>query len=316
MNSPLDPDPSRIAPPESPAAAVPRAGAPAALPPGAAPAGPDALRALREEIDALDDAVHDLLMRRAGVVARLAGSRAKATGPTLRPGREAQVLRRLLARNEGPLPAAAVIRLWRDLFAASTGLQAPFSVAVFATRPEEMRLAREHFGALTPLRRVTTPARALAMVASGEASVAVLPLPRDGEPAEEAWWTGLDSPRLQIAARLPFWAPPGGAEPQDAEGLVVTPGAPDASGADRSLLRLEGVPAVRGRAGVQAALAAAGLQPPEGALLLLRRGEGGASAVALAEVDGVVAADDPRLRALPFERALPLGFFAVPLRGG
>jgi chorismate mutase / prephenate dehydratase len=36
---------------------------------------------------------------------------------------------------------------------------------------------------------------------------------------------------------------------------------------------------------------------------------------ALAEVDGVVAEGDPRLAALPFDRALPLGFSAVPERG-
>ena len=41
-----------------------------------------ALLALRAEIDALDDAMHDLLMRRAAVVARMAASRAKTgAGP-------------------------------------------------------------------------------------------------------------------------------------------------------------------------------------------------------------------------------------------
>ena len=272
----------------------------------------DPLRAIRAEIDALDDALHDLLMRRAEAVARLAGSRAKGGVPTLRPGREARVLRRLLARHAGPLPPSAVVRLWRDIFAASTALQGPFSVVVHATAPAQMRTAREHFGALTPLGRAPTPASALAMVASGEASCAVLPLPQEDEPAESAWWTGLDSPRLQVAARLPFWAGREAAQP-GAEALVVMPGAPGPSGADRSLLRLE-AGAERGRAQLQAALAAAGLSPRG---LLLRRcaGPGPAATLALAEVDGVVGADDPRLAALPVDRALPLGFYAVPLRG-
>ncbi len=316
--STLVPDPSHQA---SPDAAAPEA---AVEPAAAAPA--TSLAALRGEIDALDDAIHDLLMRRADVVARLAGSRAKATGPTLRPGREAQVLRRLLGRNRPPLPASAVVRIWRDLFAASTGLQTPFAASVFAATPDEMRIAREHFGALTPLRRVTTPARALAMAASGETSVAVLPLPRENAPAEEAWWAGLDSPRLQVAARLPFWCPASIAGDAEAGCLVVAPGAPDASGHDRSLLRLEsagGTLVARGRAGAQAALAAAGFVQPEGGLLLVRRREDagagpGAAAVllVLAEVEGVVATDDPRLAALPVDRALPLGFYAVPLRDG
>ncbi|MFM7416430.1 MAG: chorismate mutase, partial [Alphaproteobacteria bacterium] len=72
--------------------------------PPATQAADPALQALRAEIDALDDAMHDLLMRRAGVVARMAASRAKVgAGSPLRPGREAAVLRRLLARHSGAL---------------------------------------------------------------------------------------------------------------------------------------------------------------------------------------------------------------------
>ena len=275
----------------------------------AAGAGAPALADLRAEIDALDDAMHDLLMRRAAVVARLAGSRAKGGAPALRPGREAQVLRRLLARHDGPLPAAAVVRLWRDLFAASTALQGGFSVAVPAGDPETERLAREHFGALTPVGAVPTAARALAVVAAGGASAAVLPLPREEDgPAEAAWWTGLDASRLRVAARLPFWAPAGEGGPA-AEALVVAPGTPDPSGADRSLLRIEAGEGT-GRAEVAAALAGAGLAPRH---LLLRRE--GVATLALAEVEGVVGPGDPRLGRLPLGRALPLGFYAVPMRG-
>jgi chorismate mutase len=272
---------------------------------------PPPLGALRAEIDALDDAMHDLLRRRAEVVARLAGSRAKGDAPTLRPGREAQVLRRLLTRHDGPLPPAAVVRLWRDVFAVSSGMQRPFTVAVQGGggAPAAEHLAREHFGALTPLSLLPTPAGALAMLAAGEAAAAVLALPQEDEPAEAAWWTGLDSPRLQVGARLPFWAP-AGAE-AEGEALVVLPGAPDPSGEDRSLLRLEARAGID-RAGLLSALAAAGLP----ARTLLVRRDGRAATLALAEVEGAVAAGDPRLVDLGLDRVLPLGFYAVPLRGG
>ncbi|MBJ7251796.1 MAG: chorismate mutase, partial [Acetobacteraceae bacterium] len=70
------------------------------------------LQALRAEIDALDDAMHDLLMRRGAVVARMAGSRTKSgAGSPLRPGREAAVLRRLLGRHSGALSRGAVFRI-------------------------------------------------------------------------------------------------------------------------------------------------------------------------------------------------------------
>jgi chorismate mutase / prephenate dehydratase len=270
-----------------------------------APAGPDSpLGALRREIDTLDDALHDLLMRRAEVVARLATSRTKGEGSPLRPGREAQILRRLLARHAGPLPQAALVRLWREVLATSSAMQNRFAVAAHGTKIDA--LAREHFGSLTPVESHAGPAAALAAVASGEAHVAVLPLPAEGEPAEAAWWVGLDAPRLQVVARLPFWsAAPG------PEALAVALGAPDPSGEDRSLLRLEwrdGAGLDRDRIG--AALAAAGLP----ARSLLPHWQGGALR-ALAETEGVLEAGDPRLARLPVDGARPLGFYAVPFRG-
>lgn len=278
--------------------------------PDADPSVPPAstLASIRAEIDALDDAMHDLLRRRAAVVARMAQSRAKAGVSNLRPGREAQVLRRLLGQHDGSLPARAVVRLWRDIFAACTQLQGSFTIAVHGApgSPTE-HLAREHFGALTPLRLQPSPGSALALVASGEAVAAVLALPRDEEPAEALWWTNLDSPRLQIGARLPFLLPAAG--DVSAEALVVGPGAPDPSGADRTLLRLEARSAEQSRAQLVSALTAAGLPPRQ---LIFRRGPAGASA--LVEVEGAVAEGDPRLAGLPVERALPLGFYAVPVR--
>lgn len=271
-----------------------------------APAPPaEALGALRAEIDQLDDQLHDLLMRRADVVAALATSRIKGGASPLRPGREAMILRRLLARHVGALPGGAVVRLWREIFAASSAMQGGFTVAVHLRSPELARIAREHFGTLTPCRSLPGAAQALAAVAAGEAQVAVLPVPEESEPAEQAWWPGLDAPRLQVIARLPFWDAGG----EGVEALAVAPGAPDPSGHDRSLLRIE-APAGQGRDQVAAALAAAGLAPR----CLLARRDGGVLR-ALAEIDGVVEAGDPRLDALPFDHAVPLGFYAVPERG-
>ena len=268
---------------------------------------PDAaLAALRDEIDRLDDAIHDLLQRRAEVVATLASSRIKrGTGP-LRPGREAMILRRLLARHGGPLPAGAVVQIWHEIISASSGLQGGYTVALQARDEAGLLLARDHFGGAIALRPLPSPAAALSALAAGEAQVAVLPLPEEGEAPERAWWTALDAPRLQVAARLPFWRPAGWSGP---EMLAVIPGAPDPSGADRSLLRIEAA-AEAGRAALLAALEAAGLP----ALSLLLRREAG-HALALVEIDGVVMEGDPRLARLPFAHVLPLGFHAVPASG-
>ena len=269
-----------------------------AMPPAAAD-----IVALRAEIDAIDDAMHDLLMRRSAVVGRLAGSRAKGTGSPLRPGREAAVLRRLLARHAGPLGRARIVRIWREIFMASTAIQGAFSVAVFAP-DDEAAQAREHFGPITPLRVHPTPARALSAVSEGEASVAVLPLPAEGEEAETAWWARLDVPRLQVVARLPFLSG------QDGVGaLVVAPVPPDPSGHDRTLLLIE-AEARASRARVTEVLGEAGCEVAS--LLLARAGE---ATLALAEVEGFLGADDARLAALPWARRTILGAYAAPVAG-
>ena len=271
--------------------------------PPTTPAADPALQALRAEIDALDDAMHDLLMRRAAVVARMAGSRAKTgAGSPLRPGREAAVLRRLLGRHSGALSRGAVVRIWRHVFMAHTAIQGAFTAAVAASgeAAQTLALAREHFGTATPLTSFASPAQALAALSAAKASVAVLPAPA-GE-GEGAWWQSLEAPRLSVVARLPFVAD---ATRADAA-LVVAPVPPDASGEDRSLFRLEGG-AEASRESFARMLTEAGLA---GRILCLAR-QGGRS-LALAEIDGFIAAGDPRLAGL---NAVLLGAFAVPVAG-
>ena len=278
-------------------------------------AGPAGLRVLRAELDRIDDATHDLLIERSRIVSRVGVEGRKAFTP-YRPGREAAILRRLLARHRGPLDPQGIVRIWRELIAAGTALQGGHSVAVFD--PDHARgytqLAREQFGALVPLRVHSSPIQAFGEVEAGHAGIGVLPLPSKSETSDERWWTMLmerrwregpePSSRLHIVARLPFWSPrPEGAPLVQA--LAVSRAEPDPSGEDRSLLGLT-VAAETGRARIADDLSAAGLPPRN---LLLYRGE----TAALAEVDGFVTASDPRLDALGAGRARVLGAYAVPI---
>jgi len=270
------------------------------------------LAALRVELDGLDDVLHDTVMRRAEVVGRIAALRVK-DGPPLRPGREAAILRRLLARHGGALPRHGIVRIWRELIAAMTELQKPLVIAVCAGG-DGAALAREQFGALVALRLHGSPAQALGEVAAGSAVAAVLPMPADGEPPAQAWWTGLlhpgkDERRAYVVAKLPFWATRPEGAPRG-QALVVSAAAPDPSGQDRTLLALE-LPSDSSRARLADALAAAGL---EAGTVILRRDQGAPEGAtrALADVAGFVAADDPRLAHLS-PRPAVLGAYAVPV---
>ncbi|MGI3777132.1 MAG: chorismate mutase [Janthinobacterium lividum] len=290
------------------------------------PASPDPaeeLARLRAELDRLDDALHDTLRSRAAVVARIGASAAKGT-LKLRMGRQAGILRRLLARHDGGYPPASVVRVWLELLSGTIAMQAPFSVAVGQAEGDAAlsATAREQFGALCRLRAWGSVGQAIGEVRAGTASVAVLPLPHEGEAMSAAWWTGLLNrngpgtvPRLHVVARLPLWSPrPEGAPA--AQALVVAGVPPDPSGADRTLLGLELAPE-GSRTRLLAALAAAGLAPGR---VLLRRDPGSPTSRALAEVEGFLADDDPRLSAAPLQALgdsrhgpVVLGAYAIPL---
>jgi chorismate mutase/prephenate dehydratase len=270
------------------------------------------LAALRAEIDRIDDAIHDLLMRRAEVVGLVGASADKAgNGVAIRPGREAAIIRRLLERHAGPLPARTLVRLWRELLAATTAMQRPFLVAVGSA--DLIGAAREQFGALTPLRVHASPAQAIAAVSAGAASVSVLPMPTQDEPPGAAWWTMLlpqDRPRLHIIGRLPFWAPRVEGAP-GAQALVVAAVAPDPSGHDRTLIAVE-MDGEGSHARLTAALRAADLSPRS---LILRR-DPGQGALGLVEVDGFLTDGDARLARIGALRpAVVLGTYALPVGG-
>ncbi len=264
---------------------------------------------LRTSLDRIDDSLHDLLMQRAEIVQQVAAAK-PFKSLAFRPGREAFILKRLLARHAGALPPQAIVCIWLELFAGTVAMQSEFVVSVCDIDPAcaLTQLARERFGVLTQVHVHRSPAQAIEDLRRGRAHVAVLPIPSDAEPPARAWWSALlqqPEPRVHIVGRLPFWSPrPGGAAAPQA--LVAAVVAPDPSGDDRTLLGLQVDPASRAR--LAAALAAAGL--PSGNII---QPAGGADA--LVEIPGFLSQDDPRLRRIgsPLRPPAVLGAYAIPI---
>ena len=267
------------------------------------------LDALRREIDEIDTALHDLIMRRASVVEHIAATKGRPASSAMRPGREAEILRRLAARHGGPFPRAALLRIWRELIASLTAMQGPYAIAVYADGADQgcWDLARDHFGSHTDIAAFRSPLDVLARVADGKATQGVLPYP-DAQSA--AWWArlgGVDAPR--IVQYLPF-AEPGNARGEGLRALVLARVAPEPTGNDRTLLLVEtagatarnAVDAMLARAGVNGRAVASQTTAPfltlvdaEGFL-----GETDAGLVALAAQDGV-------------RRIATVGAYPVPL---
>src|SRR5258708_14013793 len=87
---------------------------------------------LRRQIDELDDQLHDLLMRRTEIVEAIGKEKKDGRVSAFRPGREAVILRRLVARHGGRFPAAGPLPTWREMLAAPRGVQIPSAAAVHA----------------------------------------------------------------------------------------------------------------------------------------------------------------------------------------
>jgi len=267
---------------------------------------------LRRDIDAIDIAIHDLIVKRATIVEDIRKIKNRA-GPALRPGREAMILRRLAARHQSRFSLSALMCVWREMISAFTHMQEPLSAAVYAPPGHErlFSLARDHYGSLTPLVPVTTAAAAVRAVADQKAYLAVLPLAGDRE--AECWWPlliGSEEMTPRIITRLPF-----ASDGKSEEALVIGAWARDASDDEMSLVAIELAERTsRGR--VVEAVQAAGFGDVTS--MASTETEPGRS-FHLVEVEGEVTKDDPRVAALggqlgsSFVQAQSIGGYARPL---
>ena len=167
------------------------------------------LEEVRWRLDAIDGELLKLLDERASLASAVAAAK-RASGDTgfgLRPGREAQIVRKLLSAPRKGAADALVIRIWREIMADNLARQGPYQLGVFGGREPArvVELTRLRFGTAPRLSLVPTAQDALA-VARAPWGVAVLPLASD-----TPWWGRLlAEPKLKVFAALPClatWGP-------------------------------------------------------------------------------------------------------------
>ncbi len=170
---------------------------------------PKSLDELRLEIDRLDEAMHRLLIERGGIIDALVRvKKTGATGSAFRPGREADMMRRLVARHSGRLPFSAVEHIWRTIISGFTHVQAPYAVHVdgSADAVALRDLARFQMGFDVPVIMQDTPEAVVAAVSASQGDLGLIGLGR----AQMPWWEALGGPGQPVVmARLPFLIYPG-----------------------------------------------------------------------------------------------------------
>lgn len=189
---------------------------------------------IRRELDAIDDEVHALIMRRAKIMHRVAAAKARqnggAVGFAVRPGREAQMMRRLLDAHAGDLPFGVIYRIWKELINGQTRLQTNLEVGMAEDSADLIGLtdlARDQFASNTPLRRFADNTGLIAAVASEGCLAGVVDARQNG------WWQSFSDMRRNdqaaphIIVALPFVSK--GGIPQ---AYAIGPDAPEPSGDD------------------------------------------------------------------------------------
>ena len=90
----------------------------------------DGLSGLRQQIDALDRQLLDMLNQRAHLAEQVGDIKRAEGSPFFRPDRVAQVLEKIQQLNPGPLKNNHVAAIWREIMSACLALEAPQRVAV------------------------------------------------------------------------------------------------------------------------------------------------------------------------------------------
>ncbi len=141
------------------------------------------IKQLRGRIDALDLRIQALITQRGRLAVEIARTKQAAGANSFyRPEREADVLRRVLARNRGPLPDETMARLFREIMSACLALEAELKVAFLG--PEgtfTQEAVFKHFGHAVQTRPLAAIDEVFREVESGAADFGVVPVENSTE---------------------------------------------------------------------------------------------------------------------------------------
>ena len=149
----------------------------------AKPASPD-LVAVRAQIDGIDREIQALIAERALFAHQVGKAKGKLAAAVeyYRPEREAQVLRRVVDRNDGPLSDEVLVRLFREIMSACLAQQEPLKIGYLG--PEgtfSQQAVHKQFGHSAKGLPLASVEEVFDEVASGAADFGVVPVENSGQ---------------------------------------------------------------------------------------------------------------------------------------
>jgi chorismate mutase/prephenate dehydratase len=142
-----------------------------------------ALQGLRGKIDTLDAQLEELISQRARYAKEIGVLKGvTSTAEFYRPEREAQVLRRVVERNKGPLRDEEMVRLFREMMSACLAQEEPLKVAYLGPEGTFTQSAvLKHFGHSVHALSVPTIDEVFHEVEAGTADFGVAPIENSSE---------------------------------------------------------------------------------------------------------------------------------------
>lgn len=143
-----------------------------------------ALENIRQQIDDIDQQVQHLLNQRTALAQEVARIKIEngENADFYRPDREAMVLRSVMERNEGPLSAQEMARLFREIMSACLAAEKRLEVAYLGPEGSfTQAAAQKHFGGSVDLHPMSTIADVFHAVETGHACYGVVPVENSTE---------------------------------------------------------------------------------------------------------------------------------------
>ncbi len=143
------------------------------------------LDSIRDRIDGIDQRIHELLNERANYAQQVGKSKRSeglSTADFYKPEREAQVLRKALERNKGPLRNEEIARLFREIMSACLAQQEPLKVTFLG--PEgtfSQQAVLKHFGHSVRALPLAAIGEVFEEVQAGHADFGVVPIENSTE---------------------------------------------------------------------------------------------------------------------------------------
>ncbi len=163
------------------------------------------LNTLRQQIDNLDKQIHTLLNDRAKVAGKVAEVKKEHENDPIfyRPEREAQVLKAVMERNEGPISDEKIARLFREIMSICLDLEAPQIIAYLGPVGTFTHAATlKHFGSAATTRSLATITDVFREVEANTAKYGVVPVENSSEGVVNHTLDGFVSSSLKIIGEV------------------------------------------------------------------------------------------------------------------